>query len=306
MLLEDVAHFCAHNEYDRPRVSAETYRSYRIAVARLIEFFGDVEVESISTSDLLDWQEWLDERPASSPTTDNSYKRTIRACWNFMRSRDIAVCNTDGIWRFRKIQRGVKSISRRNYFRMMAFSGIRETLMLILANQSARRRGGLARLQVDDLKFITFDNGREGVVGHTLEKGEKPQLLLADEEAVWALKLWLHIRENFLQLHKVEDHGYLFINLHDGSPLSEHAMSQSIWRLKERAGIPANEPASLHAQRHYRAKELPKVLSLPEVRDILGHESAGTTANMYAVNGEQELIDAFFSRTDRPGQQSAG
>lgn len=296
MQLGEIAHFCAHGQYGRARVSAETFRSYRIAVARLVEYFGDVEVESLTTSDMLDWQEWLDNRDASSVTTDNSYKRTIRAIWNLLRSRGVQVCDTDGIWRFRKQARGVKSISQRNYYRMAAFSGIRETLMLILANQSARRRGGLARLQVTDLHFITHDNGREGVVGHTIEKGDKPQLLLADEEAVWALKLWLDIRENFLKHHKVDDHGYLFINLMDGSPLSEQAMSQAIWRLKERAGIPADQPASLHAQRHYRAKELLKALSLPEVRDILGHEDASTTANMYAVNGEQELIDAFFKR----------
>ena len=43
-------------------------------------------------------------------------------------------------------------------------------------------------------------------------------------------------------------------------------------------------------------KLLKKVLSLPEVRDILGHEEAATTADMYVVNDEDDLVAAFFTR----------
>jgi integrase len=179
---------------------------------------------------------------------------------------------------------------------MLAYSGLRETALLMLAEDSARRRGGLANLKISELNFFEDDDGEYGVVGRTIEKGEKPQILLAGHEAVMALKAWLYVRKQFLELLKVRDHGYVFINLHDGSPLTPDNMTRAVSRLRQRAGVPADQPAGLHSRRHRRAKELLKVLDLPTVRDILGHEEASTTADMYAVNGEEELVDAFFNR----------
>lgn len=299
MLLAELADCYVRDEHGRLRVAEATAYRYRVTGARLVEFFGDVDMVTVTAAGLIEWQRWLESRPGSGVVTVNGYKRDARAMWNEMRRRGLDVCATDGIWSFKKEPRGVRSIKPEFAWKLLAFSGIRDTVILLLVDDSARRRGGLANLQLCDLRIFQDDEDEWCVVGRTIEKGEKPQLLLAGEIPALALRVWLYIRENYLQALGVEDHGYVFINLRDGSPLSPHAFTQNVWRLRQKAQIPQDEPASLHKFRHKRAKELLKLLSLPEVRDILGHEEASTTADMYAVNGEDELIEAFFKRGRR-------
>lgn len=76
---------------------------------------------------------------------------------------------------------------------------------------AARRVGPV---QVDDIKII-FDAAEEEyrLIGRTIEKGEKEQLVLAGHEATMALKVWLTIREGLLQALAVQDHGFGFCEL---------------------------------------------------------------------------------------------
>lgn len=299
LTISGLAGYCGCDEHGRARVAPATLYKYQTTERRLLEFLGDVPAASVSAASLIDWQTWLESRESSGVVTANGYKRDARAMWNLMRQRGLDVCATEGIWRFKKEPKGVKSIKPEYAWKLMAYSGIRDTALLMLADDSARRRGGLANLQLKDLRIFQDDQDELCVVARTVEKGEKPQLLLAGEITAMALSVWLHVRENYLQSLGVEDHGYVFIDLKSGAPLSPHAMTQNVWRLRQKAQIPQDEPASLHKFRHKRAKELLQLLSLPEVRDLLGHEEASTTADMYAVNGEDELIAAFFGRGRR-------
>jgi integrase len=265
-------------------------------VARLSEFFEDVPVTSLSQSDLRDWQDWLDSRD-TAVATRNTYVRTARALWNHLRSRGVPVCDAAGVFRFRKEVKGVKSVSTANAWRMLAATGLRDAAILWLAMDSARRRGGLAGLCLDDFRIIwNADLEEYYVVGQVVEKGDKPQILLAYHGAALALNAWLICREELLRVLRVADHGFAFVDIRSGAPLSAQTMSALTTKIAQRAGIPANEPHNLHSFRHRRAKEMLKSLSLAEVRDILGHTDIKTTANVYAVNGPEELIDAFFGR----------
>jgi site-specific recombinase XerD len=296
MLLSEIAFFCGHVN-GRLRVSEATYsQSYKSCAARLLEFFEDVPATEISPADLHDWQAWLDSRDIAVATR-NSYVRCARSMWNQMRKRGVAVCDTAGVFRFRKEVKGVKSVSTANAWRMLAATGIRDCAILWLAMDSARRRGGLAGLRLDDFRVIWNDDIKEFyVVGQVTEKGDKPQILLAYHGAALALQAWLICREELLRVLRVADHGYAFIDIRSGAPLSAQTMSALTTKIAQRAGIPHNEPHNLHSFRHRRAKEMLKSLSLAEVRDILGHTDIKTTANVYAVNGPEELIEAFFSR----------
>jgi site-specific recombinase XerD len=300
MNISEVAAFCAHDSRGRLRVSGETYqRIYRPCTARLIEFFEDVPVTDLTADDLKDWQEWLDSRD-TAVATRNTYVRTARALWNHLRSRGVPVCDASTIFKFRKEQKGVKSVSSANAWRMLAATGIRDTSLLWLAMDSARRRGGLADLQLDNFRIIYNEELEEFyVVGRVVEKGEKEQILLAYHGAAMALSAWLIVREELLRALRVPDHGYVFVDTKTGQPLSKQTMSAITSKIAQRAGIPAHEPTNLHSFRHRRAKEMLKDLSITEVRDILGHSSIKTTADCYAVNGAEELISAFFNRAKR-------
>jgi len=299
MHLSTIAHACAHNAHGRLRVSPATAETYTVAAARLLEYFGDIDITTITPAELLAFQDWLESR-GTAVATENKYKRTVRAMWNLLRRRGINVCTTtlpdgDTLWRFRREPRRVKSVSEKNAHRLLAFSGIRDTLLLLMARDSARRRGGLARLRIDDCKIIHLEDGELGLVGHTIEKGDKPQLLLCGHHTALLYQVWLRIRADYLESIEVEDPGTVFINLETGAALAPYQMTRTLMRLRQRARIPKGEPSSLHSFRHARAKQLLNGLPLPVVRDLLGHADSATTADIYAVNGEEELIEAFFN-----------
>ena len=301
MKISELPEFCSYDEFGQRRVSVSTQqRVYTNAAARLVEFLGDKRVTKLSPADLLTWQDWLDGR-GNTVDTRNTYVRTARAMLNYARSRGFVMVDTTGIFKLKQTRHKSKSISEPNAWRLLAATGIRDAAFLMLLWDSGRRRGGLAQLQVDDIKII-FDAAEEEyrLIGRTIEKGEKEQLVLAGHEATMALKVWLTIREGLLQALAVQDHGFVFVNCRNGLPISLGALSAMPGRLAMAAGISTDENTSLHSFRHRAAKDMLKTLSLPEVRDILGHTSAKTTADIYAASDEDELIKRFFDRDKDP------
>ena len=295
MMLSAITSFCETNRHGRRRFKPATGRAYKTAVYRLIDFFGDIDTADITAADLADFQEWLNSRGESNVVSDNTYKRTIRAAWRYMAKRGEPVCDVTGVFVFKKEMKGVKSISAKNARKMLAFSGIRETAIILMANESACRRGGLASMKVNTTE-IRFEEelGEYYILAHVVEKGDKPRAIVGFHRAAMAMQLWLSIRNEFIVDLGIQDHGYVFINLRDGSPLSAHAMSANNGRIKQKANIPKSEPCSLHAHRHHRAKELLKRHSLDFVADVLGHEDISTTANQYTTRGEEEVLAELF------------
>lgn len=295
LTLSEVASFCSANKFGRARVKETTTQMYQKCINRIVDFLGHetINVADISTDDMLDWQDWLDARAEINVVSANTYKRTARAMWYNMRQRGVAVCDVAGVFKFHKEPKGVKGISEKNAHKMLVYSGIRETAIILLANQSGRRRGGLADMRVSKTKVWVDEEGEYCVAAGVVEKGEKPQLLFAYHEAGMALSLWLKIRADYLADLGIPDHDYVFINLQDGSPLSAAALTANNNRIKQKAGIPADEPCNLHAHRHYRAKKLRDVLGLDVVAALLGHEDISTTA-IYTTPSADELQDFFF------------
>jgi site-specific recombinase XerD len=298
MKISRIAQYCAYDENGQMRVSKATFKStYKAAASQLIQFLGDMKIEDVTPSQLIAWQEWLDSRDITK-TTRNSYVRAARAMFNHMIKTGMNVCDPHGILFMRKTRPGIKSINEDDAWRMVAFSGIREAAMIWLAMDSARRRGGLADLQIDKMRILFDDKTKQyRMIGYVEEKGEKEQLFMAGHHACLALLAWLEARKQLLKILDVEDHGYVFVSLQDGQPLSTDYYSWLAAKVRRSAQIPADRHASLHAFRHRQAKELLKRgVSIPEVRDILGHESAELTLDMYARFSENELIDAYFNR----------
>ena len=232
MNLSNVAFFCAHDENGRRRrvngkpLSDATYKSaYRSCVARLTELFGDCPVHEIASDDLIDWQEWLDGRDINA-VTRNTYVRTAKALWRHMKQRGVPVCDTEGVFQFVHEQKGVKSITTAHAYTMLAHSGLRDATILWLAMVSVRRRGGLARLRVENMRiFLDEDSNEYRMIGSTTEKGEKPQVVFADHNATMLLQTWLDVRDHLLKALKASDHGYVFINIKTGIPLTPGAMT---------------------------------------------------------------------------------
>lgn len=298
MLLSELENFCAHHSDDRRRVSESTQETYKYTVARLIEYFGDVSIESFTLPMLQDWQLWVDSIEDLRVTTQNNYKRRARTMLNYARERGFDVpIFPPRFWNLRKTHKTVRAITNHNKIKMLAASGVRDTAMLMLVAESGRRRGGLVNLQTKNIHI--WHNPEKGyrMVGKVREKGDKPQLMFASHHAVMALQVWLELRSKLLASMEVRDHGYVFTSYTTGKPLHPNSITHIAGRIKELADISDADAAGLHSFRHRAAKEMLKEgMSLPEVRDILGHSSSVVTADMYIINDEEDLTAVFFDK----------
>lgn len=294
MLLSKVAEFCTTASDGREIVIHKTAYKYGYVASLLVDYFGDIEVTSITPLMLNGWQRWLEEKPLATETT-NGYKRVARTLFNRLANRDIVEKLPERFWKFKKPRKKDKAISQTNYVHMLANSGIRDAAILFLIADSARRRGGLCDLHLDRMNIWFDEDDKEyRMVANVTEKGEKPQLFVAGHEAVCALNTWLWIRKMLLDELGVKDHGYVFISLRTGQPLTPESVSRVALITKRAANIAESERCNLHAFRHKKIKELIKHLDWAMVRDIAGHEQVSTTFDIYGQNNETEMKDAFF------------
>lgn len=148
---------------------------------------------------------------------------------------------------------------------LRAATRARDYTMLIFMAQTGVRKGELLRLKWQD---IDFNDGSVYVTG----KGNKIRYVPFGERAQEAL-LFLK------KLHPGGDH--VFCNWSSGEPLSTDGLKDIFARLKERAGI-NGERCNPHSFRHYFASEyLRNGGDLASLAEILGHEDASLTAEVY-------------------------
>ena len=299
--LSSIASFVAHDDRGRLRVSKSTYKStYQAAAGQLINYFGNLSVSDITEDDLYDWMCHLDDRVDNKEIaipTRNSYIRGVKSMWSHMHKRGVKVCIAREVLKFRKELKTVKSVKHSDAYLALAFANPRDESLIRLALESGRRRGGLCNLHLDDFTIVFDEEILEyRVIGKTIEKGNKEQILFAKHHAAIALMNWLEIRGKIMRHMRVPEHGRVFINLKTGQPLAVDSLSQIMKELKRKAHLPQNAIMRLHGLRHTAAQDMLKYMSLPDVSAILGHEETSTTADIYCIKDPEQLADAFFKR----------
>jgi len=288
--------------------TAETYRGH---LRYLVDFLGDVEIETITVDQLrayaVDlrqrgrrWSEHPHHDPKEgglSPFTVASYVNHAKRLFNWLYEEGLLTNNPAArLKRANPPRHGPKGISTEDFKKLLrATAGqtlydLRARALILFLADTGARRGGVERLKIDDLDLA---NMRALVT----EKGERSRFVFFSPVTRDALKAWLDARPN--------KGPWVFVAL---GPKGEERMTGDairtmLERLGKRAGCTG--PINPHAFRHGFARDF--ILNgggLSELADILGHKALETTREFYAIFqiGELQRVHRRFSPVARLGE----
>jgi site-specific recombinase XerD len=277
--------------------SPATVTAYRRKLKPLLDFLGNVEVETITVHDLRryladqrDRQTLYTSHPmhreragSLSPHTISGRVRTMKRLFNWLTTEGIITENPGERIRTPRPKRDEpKGISRADLLALLAtcagetVADVRDRAIILLLGDSGCRVGGLCGLRIGDLDL-------DAMRAWVTEKRDKTRLVFFLEHTAQALRAWLEIRP--------QGYGdWLFVSLSTNvkGALMPGGVIQMLKRRARQAGVPG--PVNPHAFRHAYAREF--LLSggdLGTLADLMGHDDVSTTKAWYGVFTVREL-----------------
>ena len=250
-------------------------------------------MESVTRAQYAAFHEWLAKR-GTKAITCNGYRRRLRAVWNRLRERGIDVCDDRGIFKELPVpnQRS-KAITEAHFSEMLQIANIRDTAILLYVASAGFRRQTVPRLRLDNTHIWLSDSGQYRIASKIpQEKTSPPRLVIGDEAAALATRLWLEIRE-------FSDSPWLFYEMAGGGQMAEYTVSSVFGNLRRSANIPAWSNASAHGLRHRFAQQQLNEHDQKIVAQWMGI-SIETMLKVYAHRGDDALITARLGDDDFP------
>ncbi len=298
-------------------LSEATIVSYQKHLVPLKGFFGNVEVETLSTDDLRAYVRHLQtqkqqfvghryrqtvQKPLSRHTV-NAHLRACRRLFNFLHQEYGLEENPAARIRIaRPRHREIKALSNDALQAMLAVTegqqdalNLRDRAVLLCLADTGCRRGGLAGLTRGQLSLVEQH-------AQVMEKGGRARRIFFGRETALALQAWLAVRPEC---------GYdeLFVTLTPGriNPLGAEGISRICKRVKKLAQVVG--PASPHAFRHRFAREfLRKGGDIGVLAQLMGHTDISVTLAHYAqfVPDELQVFHRRFSSLSDllPGEEA--
>jgi site-specific recombinase XerD len=290
MRLSELPRVASLDEFGTRRVKLKTVEIYESAVNKLISFLGDVELEGLTGNDLLRFHEWLRDERTVSVATANTYRRTLRAIFNYELVNRPELGRP--LKRLREPPRRSKAMAEETLQKMLMFAGLRDVALVMFLAVSGARRETVCNLRKSEMLIEMGEDGRFRLVAEVLTKEDSTALVMGTHDAAIIMLAWLAIQPN-------GDATDFVFTTAEGTPLAPSSINSIFRELKIKAGIPLKTPANPHALRHKFAHEkLEDGHDVPKVSGFLNHSSPLVTMTVYAVRSRNELIDAFFG--DRP------
>lgn len=295
-------------------VSDATILNYRSNLKHLLDFLGDVPVESITVHDLRKYASYLRSRPKKyedhpnmpekeghlSPFTVDSYLRSVRRLFNWLMEEGIISENPMKRLKWKNPGRHEpKAISMEDYEKLLeATNGnspreIRNTAIILLMGDTGCRAGGIANLRLEDVDL-------EKAVVRFTEKGNKTRKVPISPTTVKALRRWLKVRPEVN-----DDHFFVNLGVHGKVGLTSDAIGEIFRRLKKKAGIKG--PANPHSVRHAFAREyIRNGGDMGTLAELMGHSSIEVTWKFYSIFRVEELREKHsrFSPVARLGKEN--
>ena len=152
-------------------------------------------------------------------------------------------------------------------------AGYRDRALLCMLADTGARLGGITSLKIEQLGIRR---------AYVVEKGNKARWIYWTHYCQAVLDAWLAERP--------VASGALWINLHNGEPLTTSGVYQILKRLKVRAGVRGR--SNPHSFRHNFARAyLESGGDLVTLARLLGHSDVNTTAAYYTVFSADELAE---------------
>ncbi len=260
--------------------SPKTEESHKYALKWIVEFMGDIDIETLNFEQIRNWKIWLDK--GRTPSTVREYIIRLRVVLRHMQRIGEPTINyelipipkrlekvpeflskdqiTDLITAISKPTRGYSNINR-----------LRNRAIISLLYASGIRAAELCRLNRSDIR----DDGSFTVFG----KGNKSRLCFIDSRTRLLLDDYL--------LARTDNNPALFISDQNGFRLTKSTL-QRIFECA-RGKVDFEVPVHAHVMRHSFATNLLRNnTNMRYVQELLGHSSLVTT-QMYTHVVNEDL-----------------
>jgi integrase/recombinase XerD len=279
--------------------SAGTVKAYREMLGYLLDFLGNVPVESITVQDLrryvshlMDQDTLYEHHPKCepqagklSPFTIAGRERAVKRLFNWLVEEEIL---TDSPARRIKVLKPKrltqKAISHNDLVALLrttegdALLDSRDRGVILFLADTGCRVGGLCGVTLPDVDL-------EKRLVTVTEKGEKTRVLPFSPITAEALRAWLAVRPATSTTALFLSLGILGTRL---TPMTTRGVSQMLARRAQRAGIEG--PVNPHSFRHGFARDfLMDGGDLGTLADLMGHSTVLVTKEFYGVFIVQEL-----------------
>lgn len=279
--------------------SDETVNFYRKRLEPLLSFLGNVEVKSITKTDLQRFVAHLLERETLWPDhpirpakqdrlkteTIRGYIRAIKRLFSYLEEESVIMINPSRKLSYKSVRRKEpKAISQEDFLALLQTTATqqpidwRDQAIFVLLADTGCRIGGLTHLKVGDIMW----EQEQGLLRLT-EKGDNTRWVPFLPITGMVLKRWLEVRP--------QDQGdWLFVGLgnKDTGRICENGVRQMIRRRAEEAGISGR--VNPHAFRHAFARDyLLNGGDLATVSELMGHSGLDVTKDNYAIFNVREL-----------------
>jgi site-specific recombinase XerD len=278
--------------------SARTVEVYRLALSRLVAFFGELSRDPLlATHDELVVFAgiWLHKKGLSDPRSRRTHVAALREFYKWMFDNKKITLNPAAGLPYPKAGRKIPRVmTLKNAEKLMwvpdfsTFEGVRDGAMLGILIGCGLRASGIVRLNVSNVVEDELD-GKVRLILKVLEKGNKERRLPVPVEADMMLRLYM-AHEDLVAIDRTLDDGdqVLFVSTRNRScsideyrgerrRFNRRAVLEMVAKYGERAGIPADQ-LHPHAMRHLYGTELAEDdVDILTRQKLLGHEDVKST-----------------------------
>lgn len=265
-------------EYKKSYIKFRTYERYISLIPRITQFFGNIDIEKISTKDLQTFIKWLSEEKKLS---NSSIKIHIM----FLKS---VICYFDADKKFNKLffpkekKKNIKVYTDEEIVKIKKYifeeDHLQNCLGELIAIYTGMRLGEILALQWSDIHF------NEGFinVSKSIYRRKNEGMIIASPKALASYRqIPLHpkLKEVLRKFrsHCVSDY---VVGANEGKKIKSFRTLQAHnEKMCEKIGV---ESKGMHAYRHYFATHLIKRTNQVKlVSECLGHSNILITQNIY-------------------------
>lgn len=291
-LIESFLEFKQHNAGRSER----TVQVYRLALTRLVEFFGDRDPLLADHDQLVAFAGiWLHKKGLSDPRSRRTHVAAVREFFRWALDNKHIRGNPAAGLPYPKVGRKIPRVmTLKNAEKLMwapdfgTFEGVRDGAMLGILIGCGLRASGIVGLNVSNVVEDEVD-GKARLILKVKEKGDKERRLPVPVEADMMLRLYM-AHDDLAAIDRTLEDGdqVLFVSTRNRScsideyrgerrRFNRRAVLQMVAKYGERAGIPADQ-LHPHAMRHLFGTELAEDdVDILTRQKLMGHEDVKST-----------------------------
>jgi site-specific recombinase XerD len=285
--------------------SAKTEENHYVCLRSLLEYFGNIQIKSLTVQHVRKWKSQLDKQHSS--TTVRNYIIKLRVVLKWLKMEGYPVISVDRLEVPKRVKKVAAFVEPEDIDALIEANGaqkvrvvinrVRNKAIISLLYSSGIRLSECSGLDRSDMK----PDGTFTVIG----KGGKPRLCFVDERTKRYINEYLKMRtkgykimwsdrgkatNRVRKVYQPDNEAPLFLGNQTGLRITPGGIQEIIKNSRKNAGITSR--VTPHTLRHSFATNLLRNnCNIRYVQEFLGHESLETT-QMYTHIVNNDLKEA--------------